>query len=63
MEQLTPWATATEPACCDSWSSCAYSLCSVRRQAPHDEKPTLITKRESPGTATETQGNQTCYCF
>ena len=33
MEQLSPHATTTEPACCNYWSPCAQSPCSTTREA------------------------------
>ena len=32
-EQLSPWATTTEPTCHNYWSPCAYSPCSATREA------------------------------
>ena len=43
-EQLTPWATAPEPACHNYWSARAWSPCSATREATAVRRPRTATK-------------------
>ena len=63
--QLSPWATTTEPWCCNYWSPWNPSLRS--REKPlqwealvlqPENSPCLATARQSPHTATKTQHDQ-----
>ena len=44
MEQLSLCATTTEPVCCNYWSPCTYSLCSVTREAIAMRSPCTAIK-------------------
>ena len=63
-EQLSPWATTTEPACHNYWA-CAlepvnhnYWACAPRARAPQQEEPPFSATRESPRAGTKTQSSQ-----
>ena len=69
VEQLSAWATATEPQCCNYWSLCAYSLCSTReatrmrslfttKKSSHRSPPQLEkthTEQQRPSTTENKQ--------